>query len=63
MYFYRTMHQQITRTYESKMLCSCNLHTITTITAHKTTNDSYESMLSGSCKAAIMLKLQHITKY
>jgi len=32
------------------------MHTVTTITAHETTNDSYESMQSGSYRAAIMQK-------
>ena len=32
------------------------MHTVTTITAHETTNDSYESLQSGSYRAAIMQK-------
>ena len=32
------------------------MHTVTTITAHETTNDSYQSMQSGSYRAAIMQK-------
>ena len=46
------------------------MYTITTTTVHETTNNSYESMLSGSHRAAIVqirpcgnLKLQQITKY